>query len=596
MSTQGSSGGGFSFDTQADIAHVLASVRAADITPEQRNEVRDTIFLYTNGGRDQTVKIALEQKLQSYGIAPIAQSNLAPATADNSPMSHSRQTPGDFSVNTGVPTQPAATPVPPVAPPPTPATPPVSQTPPPTPAPASPQPQPISTPTQPVGTPAQPTPAPNPPTPPAAPQPPTPPPPAPTPVTPPPQTPPAPAVAPTELAGTPTSQTPLANPSDPEVYLARIREIKSLVNQKIGNPVNLVDINNDVGREYMGALLDAMKKINSGASAVSAMQRLETAYKAVEQTIADHEAGNTASASPAPTPAPNPPTPPAASQPATPPAPPALETQSPVSEPEPPESPPAPVPPKPPEPPTPEPSAPEPKPSPAPPQPEPKASTSPKPTLEVSNEPTSDEAVIPPPTPIPPASQSLKEDKLKPAIKDDKSTEPEKPPAEATESNRVPLQEIPNPADKETSPDEERWANDSIPKPANVAPTATASKRSAEAKTTKADDPLFTPEIDAGLDQLLSEWSLFKKSGLFGTGPKGREHPLFKKIAGLQIPLLLAGRFEGATQEIKQSITDYMNGWRYEQGIVYNQGETFERYLRRVIKHILDLQKKKIPA
>jgi hypothetical protein len=105
-------------------------------------------------------------------------------------------------------------------------------------------------------------------------------------------------------------------------------------------------------------------------------------------------------------------------------------------------------------------------------------------------------------------------------------------------------------------------------------------------------DPLLSPEIDSGLDQLLSEWSLFKKSGLFGTGPKGREHPLFKKVATLQIPLLLAGRFEGATQEIKQSITDYMNGWRYEQGIIYMPGETFERYLRRVIRHILDLQKK----
>lgn len=105
--------------------------------------------------------------------------------------------------------------------------------------------------------------------------------------------------------------------------------------------------------------------------------------------------------------------------------------------------------------------------------------------------------------------------------------------------------------------------------------------------------PLYTAEIDQGLDQLLSDWSLFKKSGLFGTGPKGREHPLFKKIAGLQIPLLLAGRFDGVTQEIRQSITDYMNGWRYEQGIVYEQGETFEVYLRRVIKHIIDLQKRR---
>jgi hypothetical protein len=106
-------------------------------------------------------------------------------------------------------------------------------------------------------------------------------------------------------------------------------------------------------------------------------------------------------------------------------------------------------------------------------------------------------------------------------------------------------------------------------------------------------DPLYTGEVDAGLQQLLSEWSLFKKSGLFGTGPSGREHPLFLKLAPLQLPLLLAGRFEGSTQDIKQSITDYMNGWRYEQGIVYEKNETFELYLRRVIRHIIDLQNKK---
>ena len=86
---------------------------------------------------------------------------------------------------------------------------------------------------------------------------------------------------------------------------------------------------------------------------------------------------------------------------------------------------------------------------------------------------------------------------------------------------------------------------------------------------------------------------MFKKSGLLGTGPKGIEHPLYKKIKDLQIPLLLAGRFDDATKEITQSITDYMNGWRYEQGIIYKQGETFEHYLRRVIRHIIDLQKKK---
>lgn len=115
-------------------------------------------------------------------------------------------------------------------------------------------------------------------------------------------------------------------------------------------------------------------------------------------------------------------------------------------------------------------------------------------------------------------------------------------------------------------------------------------------KESEVGNPLYTAEIDAGLDELLSDWSLFKKSGLFGTGPKGREHPLFQKISGIQVPLLLAGRFEGATQEIRQSVTDYMNGWRYEQGIVYESGETFETYLRRVIKHIIDLQKQRNSA
>lgn len=109
--------------------------------------------------------------------------------------------------------------------------------------------------------------------------------------------------------------------------------------------------------------------------------------------------------------------------------------------------------------------------------------------------------------------------------------------------------------------------------------------------TNKTADPLMAAEVTDGLNQLLTDWVLFKKSGLFGTGPKGIEHALYKNIKDLQIPLLLAGRFEGATQEIKQSITDYMNGWRYEQGIIYEQGEIFDHYLRRVIRHILDLQK-----
>jgi hypothetical protein len=107
-------------------------------------------------------------------------------------------------------------------------------------------------------------------------------------------------------------------------------------------------------------------------------------------------------------------------------------------------------------------------------------------------------------------------------------------------------------------------------------------------------DPLQTPEVTAGLSQLLSEWSLFKSSGIFGIGPSGKDHVLYKRIAPLTMAAVIAGRFEGATPQIKQSITDYMNGWRYEEGIVHEHGETFEHYLRRVIHHILN--KKKLAA
>ncbi len=54
---------------------------------------------------------------------------------------------------------------------------------------------------------------------------------------------------------------------------------------------------------------------------------------------------------------------------------------------------------------------------------------------------------------------------------------------------------------------------------------------------------------------------------------------------------VVAGRFEGSTPEIRQSVTDYMNGWRYEQGVVHEMNETFEHYLRRVILHIIKRQK-----
>jgi len=66
---------------------------------------------------------------------------------------------------------------------------------------------------------------------------------------------------------------------------------------------------------------------------------------------------------------------------------------------------------------------------------------------------------------------------------------------------------------------------------------------------------------------------------------------LYKKLASLTMAAVIAGRFEGATPRIKQSITDYMNGWRYEEGVVHEHGESFEHYLRKVIRHILEKQK-----
>lgn len=100
-------------------------------------------------------------------------------------------------------------------------------------------------------------------------------------------------------------------------------------------------------------------------------------------------------------------------------------------------------------------------------------------------------------------------------------------------------------------------------------------------------DDLHTPEVEAGLTQLLHEWSIFQGGGLFGTGPSGIEHPLYKKLAPLPMSIVGAGTWEGASKEAILSIRDYINGWLHEQGVSYIQTESFENYLRRVVKRIL---------
>jgi len=321
--------------------------------------------------------------------------------------------------------------------------------------------------------------------------------------------------------------------------LIRIREIKSLVNQKVGNPVNLVDIDNVVGREYMSALLDAMKQLNSGNSTLPAMKRLETAYLAVEEVL------KTKGTQPAPV------QPPVAAAPTPPVEPVVAPTPEPVTT-----APVAPITPvQPVTPPSPEPTSAPIAPDPAP-TPKPVEQSQPKINAE-ANDRWRAEVSQPTPTPTPTPTVSAM-----PAGEPATTTVPARAPViKSLNDSAAPLKTI------------------------NDVPTA------ASVNSSETGDPLYTKEVSNGLNQLLSDWSLFKKSGLFGTGPKGIDHPLYAKVKDLQIPLLLAGRFEGATQEIKQSVTDYMNGWRYEQGIIYEQGEIFDHYLRRVIRHILDLQK-----
>lgn len=297
------------------------------------------------------------------------------------------------------------------------------------------------------------------------------------------------------------------------VEMERIRTIKETINNKVGNPVNLVDIDKAVGSEYMMALLDAMKQISGGGNVASAMSRLEAAFLAASDVIenknlkpiakANSQTQNSNGASIAPK---------------------MLEMIKPVAQ-----TNPAPL---------------------QPPKIEPKVPPISRPAT----------ATTPTHTPAP-------QIKVVPATGNETD-------AVSISSSRFNINPV----------------SDAKPlRNINELPTSDMVNR-------EDGDPLFSKEVDDGLEQLLSEWVLFNKSGLLGTGPKGRQHPLYQKVSNLPIPLLLSGRFEGATPEVRQSVSDYMNGWRYEQGIIYEENETFELYLRRVIRHILDWQKKKRTA
>lgn len=486
MSQDSSLVGAFDLNSQTGVMSILASIRGSKLSAVDKNELRDLVFLYTNGGGDASVRIALEQKLATHQIVPVQVQQVVssgPALSFGSyrPTPTFRKAPQVATLSV-----PVSTPV--VSPSTKPVTNVVSAVPV----------VPISTPpVAPVSIPVVEIPKVAPVVPIQAPAP------EPSPI-------PVPGVVSNDPVVLPTTVIPgEAN------YIERIRQIKTAVNSKVGNPVNLVDINNEVGREYMNALLEAMKKLSSGAVSEMepAMKRLEAAYVAVEAAIVGHNKTTL------PTPV-------------------------------------API-----------------------------AVMSPVPPVETTMPVSIAEALPPiqdlPQRPLPPVPEPEVFVPRAPAVPEVQEAMVPEPMLTVVES----VAEVKTP---ELEPQPTTFAladRKKILTPQDL-PEASA------VSTGVSGDPLSTKEVDDGLNQLLSDWTLFKKSGLFGTGPKGREHPLFKKIAGLQVPLLLAGRFDGATQEIRQSITDYMNGWRYEQGIIYQPGETFEKYLRRVIKHIIDLQKK----
>jgi hypothetical protein len=496
----------FDLDTQAGITAVLLAVRASDLSITEKNEIRDIIFLYTNGGKDQSVRLGLEQKINAAGLVPVT-----PKKSETKSQEPKREPPtiGTFrsAPSFSVPV------VPPVAD--------VVAEPVPKPQ-AMPEPAPVVEPT-PVSIPVVES---------------------------------VPAKATPLFSQQPVTPMPEVEPlheevqvppvvmpkADQQQYLDRIREIKALVNEKVGNPVNLVDINNEVGREYMSALLDAMKRINSGMSADSAMVRLEAAYTAVEETLRTVSPGATTQQTMSV---------PVVSQAV--PTEPAYATPAPVQEPM--VVAPTPV----------------------------QVPVYPTPTPEPVAQP-----VVVPVSSYQPAAPSAPV--YQPLSQYQSPAESVLPPHQAPPDG-VPHAVVPTPNYNQAMPVQSA-APQTFSSLADMVQQSHAQTGLPVTPVTAAPlqsgDPLLSSEVEEGLTQLLSEWSIFKKSGIFGTGPKGREHPLYKKMAELQIPLLLAGRFEGATQEVRQSLTDYMNGWRYEQGLIYEKGETFEHYLRRVIRHILD--------
>lgn len=605
-SKQVASAAGFDLRSQQGVADLLRQVRSSALPAGTKSQVRELVLRYTQGGGDPGVREELEQLLGKLHLSGGSQkqkseadksvsapaqpepSNTSPSPASSSTQQNigSRRVPvfaagpkassSDLSGTTPTTQEHTRADEPNVETPPSPAVAPLGA--------ARPKPSMSFSPTSVKDTPAATEGAPQ--------------------VenqTPPPVPQPAPAPEPeSKPAPAPAAQS--------TNHLARIQEIKKEVIALVGNPVNLVDIDNAVGRQYMTALLEAMKKSNGGtaAEASAAMADLENAFVAV-QGVARHGLADHAAADPVE---------------------PKIEVQQDAV----PDSMTLPVVPEPApiieevsEPPTPEPApAPEP----------PVDAVSEQINVPVGSEekasadiaPTPAPAPQPPTPPAPPvapttgltenlASDSAEwaeavatdEQMVDQAANNSAQTEEAQPTLGGSPLHDIPSYGYSQPSRTVFAPiHAERPLGQKAPAPAQPepqptvppvvppvpeAPVPSVAPDSVQHAHSMGTD-LMSPNITAGLSQLLSEWKIFKSSGLFGMGPGGIDHPLFQKIKNETMIGVTGGTFDGATPEIQQSINDYINGWRYEQNIFPQHSETFEHFLRRVVKKVLGETKK----
>ncbi len=333
---------------------------------------------------------------------------------------------------------------------------------------------------------------------------------------------PAPQVVPTKAESAPS-----VSSQSLDAYKARITEIKRIVHSTIGNPVTLIDAGNTIGRDYMNALLTAMKTAGAGGTGIEeAMEKLEAAFSAV-QTLSprapevEEKVEN--------------------------------EIEVPVEEP------PAPTPIEVPE------------------------------VEEVLEQRVQEAHIEVPQEVIPQAEEAvpmIEETELKvpeaPVVQNFPSSyEPAVLPKTGTEYVEYGAQ-VKAPEASAAHP-----PHQAVP----AVPMTQDEIRAAVARVQSPEAELESDEITAALMQLLHEWNIFASSGMFGTGPGGYDHPLYKTLAPLPMLTVANGGWDNAKTEERQSIRDYINAWRHEQAISYNPTESFEHYLRRVVQRVLKRQK-----